>query len=59
MKNKFNIVMRFEGKINYEVEADSKEEAAEEVYNLFNDESLTVLATRIEPPVIEQIVKID
>lgn len=59
MKNKFNIAMRFEGKINYEVEADSKEEATEEAYNLFNDESLAVLATQIEHPVIEQIVKID
>ncbi len=59
MKNKFNIAMRFEGKINYEVGADSKEEATEEAYNLFNDESLEVLATQIEHPVIEQIVKID
>lgn len=59
MKNKFNIAMRFEGKINYEVEADGKEEAVEEAYNLFNDESLAVLATQIEHPVIEQIVKID
>lgn len=59
MKNKFNIAMSFEGKINYEVEADSKEEATEEAYNLFNDESLEVLATQIEHPVIEQIVKID
>ncbi len=59
MKNKYNITLSFRGRINYEIEVDNEEEAVEEAYNLFNDESLAVLATQIEHPVIEQIVKID
>ena len=59
MKNKYNITLSFRGRINYEIEVDNEEEAVEEAYNLFNDESLAVLATQIEHPVIEKIVKID
>lgn len=46
-KKRYNVVVHFEGSIEYEVEADNEEKAKEKAEEMFGSESDAVIAAEI------------